>query len=89
MFAGQQAAVAQWARRADAAHARREWHRDVMHEWKQARFANPYAPAIAFAAGYWWGSARDFEFRPEEHTKLLLGLVNSSLLAWRFLSSPG
>jgi hypothetical protein len=89
MFAGQQAGIAHWSLKADAAEARRVHHRDVMHEWKQKRFANPYTLAAAFGAGYWWGSSRDFELRPEHHTKLLLGLVNSSLIAWRFLSSPG
>lgn len=89
MFANQQASVERWSLRADAAQARRVQHRAVMHDWKQKRFANPYTLGTAFVAGYWWGSNREFQLRPEHHTKLLLGLINSSLLAWRFLSNPG
>ncbi len=88
MLTRQRAIVAERSREAAHWDSCRRQHRAAIHEWKQERFANPSTLAFAFAAGALVGASSEtkLRIRPFEN---VLGLANTTLLAWRMFGAHG
>lgn len=82
----QRAIVEERSREATRCDLRRRQERAAIHRWKLERFANPLTLVLAFAAGALVGASSDMRLRirPSEH---LLGLANTTLLAWRMFGA--